>query len=261
MTTTWTIEQNHHASGAYEVFEYQGAPVIVAMTGRYPAATDGEQSTAECPHILISVGGYSTHDPNTGSRSEHYNSVRVLAYGRWDENGRRRTLQVFEHTQHEAANAPDGLMSIARQHLDDALFTLRDIDRQYDEAERRIFAAHDDVRAPLTRDEYEAACERHGVRALSDAECDSYGVRYGDFQYPAYSADHVVAMHLAALRLRKIDEESPRSWELHISVENPYYRPDVNGSHRGKCARCGAPDSAYIAGAGEHLCPRHQDDY
>jgi len=43
-------------------------------------------------------------------------------------------------------------------------------------------------------------------------------------------------------------------------VDGQVFKPDADPSHRGKCGRCGRP-GVWIAGAGEYLCARHQDDY
>lgn len=43
-------------------------------------------------------------------------------------------------------------------------------------------------------------------------------------------------------------------------VDGELYKPDARPDQRGPCARCGKL-GLYIAGAGETLCARHQDDY
>lgn len=43
-------------------------------------------------------------------------------------------------------------------------------------------------------------------------------------------------------------------------VDGELYKPDANPNERGPCARCGKL-GVWIAGAGEVLCARHQDDY
>jgi len=66
----------------------------------------------------------------------------------------------------------------------------------------------------LSREEYVAACAKFGVRARSDAECDSYGVRYGEFgpyhagyRMEAYTPEFCVEMALARRRLNGIEAE------------------------------------------------------
>jgi hypothetical protein len=41
------------------------------------------------------------------------------------------------------------------------------------------------------------------------------------------------------------------------------FKPDASAAPAGaRCARCGATEGvAWIAGAGEHLCAQHQDEY
>jgi len=63
------------------------------------------------------------------------------------------------------------------------------------------------VPAQLDRAAYEAACERAGVAALSDAECDGYAVHYGQFSWPEYPEEVVIRMDLAKRRLRGIEAE------------------------------------------------------
>lgn len=53
----------------------------------------------------------------------------------------------------------------------------------------------------MSRPEYEGACATMGVEAMPDTDCDSYGVRYGQFWPPEYPVAHCIAMALAARRL------------------------------------------------------------
>ena len=43
-------------------------------------------------------------------------------------------------------------------------------------------------------------------------------------------------------------------------IDGELFKPDANPNQRGPCARCGK-GGVWIAGAGETLCARHQDDY
>lgn len=62
------------------------------------------------------------------------------------------------------------------------------------------------------------------------------------------------------------DETPTHTAALHaatgLGVKGPggTYKPDAQPAPGGKCARCGKP-GMWIAGAGEVLCVRHQDDY
>lgn len=60
---------------------------------------------------------------------------------------------------------------------------------------------------PLSRDAYEAECARLKVPARPDSECDSYGVRYGDFEGFGYPIETCVEMKLARRRMKTLDAD------------------------------------------------------
>ena len=130
-----------------------------------------------------------------------------------------------------------------------------------EQADIKSISDRTDVPGTLDRVAYETACTAAGVTPLSDGECDSYGVKYGDFRYPEYDPDHIVSMRLAAKRLKHI--LSTRQQQPMTFVETSLiYRPDASSAGNASCAVCGATsDVAWIAGAGQALCHRHQDDY
>ena len=89
------------------------------------------------------------------------------------------------------------------------------------------------------RAEYESACTVLGVEALSDADCDSYGVRYGSFSFPEYTADHVVRMHLAARRLAALDAAAKAAEAAQPLPEPVVYRWGSRGVRYDEaCSRC-----------------------
>jgi len=58
-----------------------------------------------------------------------------------------------------------------------------------------------------SREEYEACCARLGVSALSDVDCQGYGVRYGDFDHFTYDEETRARMALARRRMLALDAE------------------------------------------------------
>ena len=66
----------------------------------------------------------------------------------------------------------------------------------------------------LSRDAYEAACIQFGYTPLSDAECDGYGVKYGEFnpwmqdgKAAGYTPEYAQEMALAKRRMWAIEAE------------------------------------------------------
>lgn len=64
-----------------------------------------------------------------------------------------------------------------------------------------------DLPDTLSRTEYVAACEALGQSPLDDEQCDSYGVRYGEYEVPQYPTGTCVQMALAKRRLAGIEAE------------------------------------------------------
>jgi len=152
----WSIQDDYHSSGAIEVFEYDGVPVLVTRGGRYPTAiSDTGLSTKDQPHILIAVaGGYSS------LHGEYYSWVTVAAEGTWDDCGHRRMLPVYSESTHDEAVytlSPDPWIEKGKQHLDKAVKTLHGIDAAYQNYQQ-ILERGDSYQRPLTRAEYETAC-------------------------------------------------------------------------------------------------------
>lgn len=232
MEDKWVITADHHASGAVEVFEEGGIPVLVAHVGRYPRAEhpDG-RSTATEPHILITVLG------RICGSSRDYSGVTIEAVGSW-HGSRRRAIAVFSDTGYDEAryqSDPAGWITIGKNKLPDALSALRGIDAAY-EAASAVVAPTLRYEEPLSREGYEAACAACGVAALTDAECSGYGVRYGDFSFPEYPAETVAQIRLASLRLRQIDADA-------AAADRPVAPPAVpvqQGQLWEPCEVCGA---------------------
>lgn len=83
---------------------------------------------------------------------------------------------------------------------------------------------------PYSRERYEAACALLEVDPIDDGAIieEDYGIRYGDFAPPEYTAEHCVAMTLAYRRLTALDKERP---ELATTTD----AAEVTGH----CDRCG----------------------
>lgn len=72
----------------------------------------------------------------------------------------------------------------------------------------------ENVPSRLTRAEYETVCAEHGIESLSDADCNSYGVKNGVFE-PAlkgdeiggYAPEYCLKMALAYKRMKTIEDE------------------------------------------------------
>jgi hypothetical protein len=70
-----------------------------------------------------------------------------------------------------------------------------------------FWAATEHVPGTLSREQYEAACVAAGRTPRADSDCDTYGVRYGDFQMGHYTVEYQIDMELAHRRLNGIDSE------------------------------------------------------
>lgn len=242
----WNIKQDYHTSGAIDVFERDGIPVLVAHTGRYPqAVADDGRSTQDVPHVLISVGG------GTSNGVQFFSGVTVHAVGAW-HHGRRRQLTVFSNVSYDGTRrdaTPDKWVELGESKIADAVAALASMDTQY-EAAAAITARAWKYGSPMSRDEYEAACVACDVQPLSDADCLGYGVKYGDFSFPEYPAEYVAKMYLARRRMQHLEAERDAA-ERARPVSAPA-APAQQGQLWEPCERCGA-EPVYMP---LHLCER-----
>lgn len=246
----------YHGDALIDAFLQDDVPVLIREGGRYPAVLVGDASTRDVPHVDIAV--YCTR-AYTAEGAAYVKSAElvVTAVGRVVSNRwgtRRRALHVISQT----CESIDAGAEIGRRHIEAARALLAKVDSYYDSAEVRIGQGEYYRGRALSRDEYEGACRALNVQALSDADVDTYGVRYGDFDFPTYQPDYIVTMHLAGARLSAID--AAKQPPAPLADDGGFYRPDASATDR-RCARCGDAHAAWIAGAGEALCVRHQDDY
>lgn len=205
MQAKWTIRADAHATAVLELEEHDGVPVIFKTTGRYPTAVRGEQTTRTAPCVEVSIA-CSTRTDGAGVTTREWTGATVTALGDYTRaHSHRRCLTVLV-TQ---GRSLDALMSEARAAVPGALDQLARIDATFEAAHARIAQA-DEYPPELSRREYEQACRTLGIEALGDDKktgCECYGVLYGSFTFPEYSADHCLGMALAFRRLRGIRAE------------------------------------------------------
>lgn len=242
MKKEWKVVEDYHANSVIDIFEHAGYPVIVHRGGKYPSATDGAATTRDHPYIDIAL--YESTTKKTGKKPvTAYRQAMVVAYGVYI-NGRRRNLTVWDGKKDESIDYCP-LLEAAMLRLDEAAKTLSEIDHIYDIADSRIADGQEYKEHFMSRTEYEAACAEVNVPALSDEDCQSYGVRYGDFRYPQYDPDHIVKMHMAYLRMCALDEaesehqpaqalrKTGQLWEpCEVCGKEPVYMPLM------LCSRC-----------------------
>jgi hypothetical protein len=106
------------------------------------------------------------------------------------------------------------------------------------EAQERIRLAEESVpRGGLDRATYETLCVRHRAGAYSDSQIRerAYGLRYGEFTLPEYSAGAIIARVLAAGRLVALEAQEAQ--------RNPTAAPAPSATRtrtQRKCLICGA---------------------
>jgi hypothetical protein len=131
-----------------------------------------------------------------------------------------------------------------------------------------------------SRDEYERACAAAGLTAWTDEaiSAERYAMKYANFWMDHYEPSQTVAGDLAQRRYRALQAAlpviAPRTQAAAIAalgidpiraggqvIDGALFKPDASPTTRA-CARCGTTSQvAWIAGAGEALCVKHQDDY
>lgn len=201
---TWSVRPDAHADAVIAFTEHDGVPVLIAEGGRYPTLVHADGSTTErAPHVLVSVGTVTTVT-GAGPGTKAWTSASVSAVGGY-LRGRRQHLATAQ-IDARGVGEPE-LRAAVEAALPTALAALLDLDETYARADARIAEGAPYFGRPLSREAYEAACAAVGVDPLPDAECLGYGVRYGEFSFPQYPADHVLRMSLAGERLRALEDE------------------------------------------------------
>lgn len=190
------------SSGAISVAERLGTCVLTKLAGFYPSAvSDDGKTTAEAPHVLVELVGWVS-SANSGE-VRLFDAAIVYAVGGWFR-GRRRQLTIATVKAGKRGLCLELLLERVRPHIDVAVDALAKINETFDVAESFIEQCSI-YSTPLSREAYEGACSFLSVEPLSDAECDSYAVRFGVFEFPHYSVEQVVSMRLAARRLQAIE--------------------------------------------------------
>ena len=129
-------------------------------------------------------------------------------------------------------------LSKAKSHIPSAIEVLENIDTIYDIAEKRISIIHK-YQADMSRQEYEAACAEVKTDILTDNECTSYGITYGNFSFPEYQPEIIVRNHLASRRGHQI-QRIARAAEFEMRrLASPPLPPETNGQIWQECQRCG----------------------
>ncbi len=121
------------------------------------------------------------------------------------------------------------------------------------EAQERIRRAEESVPTEgLDRTTYEALCAKHGAEAYSDDRIaqSAYALRYGEFTFPEYSADDIIARVLAAGRLVALEAERKPT---------PAVAPSAARQRtRRRCLICGA--YADMTASFGPACAEHYDE-
>ena len=121
------------------------------------------------------------------------------------------------------------------------------------EAQERIRLAEESVpQEGLDRATYEALCAEYGAEVYSDDRIrkSAYALRYGEFTFPEYSADDIIARVLAAGRLVALEAERKPT---------PAVAPSAARQRtRRRCLICGA--YADMTASFGPACAEHYDE-
>lgn len=249
----WKIkEDDYWKDGAIEVLEDR-VPVLIKRTGTYPVAVSDDGRTTEngkgyTPHIEISISGGS------GGGTKFYSGVTVLAVGRWQRNGTRRQMIVFSKQSYDRnmeKATPERFIQLGKSYIDQAIDLLGKMDELYEAAKEFVERAYR-YSGPFFRDEYEAICAACEVDALPDDEIfSSYAVKYGDFQFPEYSAEHIAKMYLAGQRNLQLEKEAKEIREKQrAAAADEFMSVKREGQLWEPCEQCGK-EPVYLP---LHLC-------
>ena len=121
------------------------------------------------------------------------------------------------------------------------------------EAQERVRLAEESVpQGGLDRATYEALCAEYGAEVYSDDRIrkSAYALRYGEFTFPEYSADDIIARVLAAGRLVALEAELKPT---------PAVAPSAARQRtRRRCLICGA--YADMTASFGPACAEHYDE-
>lgn len=202
----FTIGQRD-AKSVLETAAISGRPGFIQVAGYPQVIFDGGDLFGK-PHWSVFIT--RAHYGQTCSFIDAY----VYAHGTMT-NGHGRTITV------QFVKLPDGttqenVLDAVHTLCDEAIATAAtlDVDAEYEGFALAVgkFRAKN-YTVFTSRADYEAACRAEGVGIRSDAECDSYGVKYGQFWFPEYSLVKCVEMWLADLRRQGLERRpvTPRA--------------------------------------------------
>ena len=169
---------------------------------------------------------------------------------------------------------PSGYRVSWRPHYDQDRLSTADMAIERIEAQERIRTATESLPETLTREQYEAACQRAGLEPQTDEQIlrQSYALTYFDMPLSQYTASEIIAAEIAKRRLRLLQTERAAAQEARL-VRRMRRRLSLDtiapagttvtrlGYGTSTCAKCGAPTSYWNPGAARYLCREHWDDY
>jgi len=260
MSTTWTVQHNpkaHAPMGITTRILRQGEIPVLLDIGGYPEAVcDTGETTHTRPYVSVFLGITIMH--KDGATTYCANSVTITAIGIDRPGFRRRHLPALRHLKCEARTpeAVDDLLASLSAEIDRAVALCGDIEERYAAAKARIGLITDLKDKCDTRAGYEAACVVAGIEPLADEHIlTSYGIQYGDFSFPEYEPDHVIAMALAASRQSSLKKEAEEKRKQEQAQQRPSQeKVSAEIVRQGQvwegCERCGKEPS-YLP---LHLC-------
>lgn len=171
--------------------------MLVHSSGVYPEAMSvhGESTRDALPHFRITYTSSVSNGPQ--GRSVAYRSICLSATHRPEHtrNGATMTLTLWQKALPDVADIEPHLAEAKAQVARQGRVALEAVPQRYAEAWARIDQA-DAYGHVLSRGEYEAACEALGVEVVPDDRCNGRG----DFTFPSYDAETVLARRLSQRR-------------------------------------------------------------
>ena len=183
-----------NAQSVLETEVVNGMPGFIQVAG-YPQVSYNGHDLFGKPHWSVFVT-----EACSGKTCSCINAY-VFAHGTMT-NGQGRSITV-QYVKLPDCTTRENILDAVHALCDEAIATAAalDVDAQYTGFARAVDAYRAKNYTVFTsRAEYKTACRAEGVGIRSDAECDSYGVKYGQFWFPEYSFVQCVEMWLADLR-------------------------------------------------------------
>ncbi|MGP9797028.1 hypothetical protein ACT3UJ_06685 [Halomonas sp. 86] len=230
-STVWVHENdpnkknyNNHLEGLRVI---DGMPVLIRSVGQYPVAVnDKGETTRNKPHFIL------TYSESSKVGQGKYATLHLDGFAGHRQSGHPAMLTAWSKRFDEGVDDLKPWIDEALKHVD--LRFIDSIIAQYDEADRRFQEAYA-YPCKLSRAEYEQSCQELGVQAFTDEYCLK---GWGDFRFPQYSNEVVVAQVLAGRRRNGIKGELEQAMDStapapKLSVPKP------NGQLWEPCEICG----------------------